>query len=523
MDSDEIKDIEEDATELKEMKQFKSKSLKIILVTNIPSEKDYEREVFTFGKLANEDISAKIKPDQLPIFTYRVLYDESDLSGLSYNDILKTFFDKKEFFKRFSKSTEKLGELPTDDMEDIKKEKYYKKKSQFIHANIMLTLKYLLPTRFPVVNNHFTSYDLFKGNDRLNTLLHNPFSRSIFTYLKLKSGIFTIKKVIWLNDFLNHPEYKKLTFKEKSLKSSNNALKEELAKIGNDKTKQSDLLKEMRACYKTSCRPQFNGYLDVGINENDGTNDDDGNAEIFVDVELFEEQLKPENESDVKCPYYGDHLGEELVRLMKETDPKKKPLNGKITKMPLFSIKNLTSRKLGEVEKVAEVIDEKEKARIEQENKRYDQEDEEIRDEYEKNINTLFKIIEKSTSQLKNQLKRYKINKKTFYFFLEYNFPTIFSSITDSSYKKFVVRGTMIKEIDNKIDEEKRQRARYQNITVDEFNKKKAMYEMVRLLVEEDQQKPNTFFKYGKVSGGYSIKKRKFIKRRTRKQSRNNN
>jgi hypothetical protein len=82
-----------------------------------------------------------------------------------------------------------------------------------------------------------------------------------------------------------------------------------------EKKEISDFLKNMRACYQTACDEPYSNYIDVGIN--DPPNNEP--FEIYVDVELFEEKLKPENESDIQCPYYGDHLGEELTRLLKET------------------------------------------------------------------------------------------------------------------------------------------------------------------------------------------------------------
>jgi hypothetical protein len=533
----EISDIEDVIDEEKTANEVNARGLKIILVTNIPTEKDYERVVFTFGTIANEDLKLKLKPDQLPFFSYEIQYDESELSGLTYGDVVKTFFDKKEFLKRLGTSTEKLGKPPIisdseSKAEQKKLEDYDKKRSNIISHNVMLTLKYLLPTRFPVVNNHFSSYDLFRGRDRLNTLFYNPFSTRNYVYLRGRSGIFTLKKVVWLNDFLNHPEYKKLISKGFS---TNRKLKDALIKIKKDDIpERSTFLKLMKLCYQSSCKEPHSNFLDVGINESNDTTGE--NPEIFVDVELFEEQLKPDKESEVKCPYFGDYLGEELSRLMKETDPKKKPLNGKITKMPLFSLKTLTSRKLGEVEKTTEIVDEKEKERIDRENRKYDQEDDELRQEYEKNIDRFFKSLEKR-SGLKNDIARLKITKKTFYFFLEDYFKDMFRSIADTSYKgKFIRTPALLTQIENRLNEVKSERKNFKEITIDELNRHKVMSKMLGVLIEEEleylKDKPVTegnYFKHGTFqdekgkTGGYSIKKRRNIKRRTRKHRRRNN
>jgi hypothetical protein len=69
----------------------------------------------------------------------------------------------------------------------------------------------LFPTKFTVINNFHTSYDHIYGNNSLNPLLFNPVTQKNYSYLKLPDGeIYTFIRLVWLNDLLNNPEYRKI-------------------------------------------------------------------------------------------------------------------------------------------------------------------------------------------------------------------------------------------------------------------------------------------------------------------------
>ena len=482
---------------------IKIRELKITLLTNIPKESDYEKEILTLVTINKPELKIQdIKPTQLPWFTFDVGYDESIIKKLTYQDIVKTFFDKDLFLNKFEKSSDIL--IPETE------QNYYKERRRIIHKNIMLTLKYLLPTKFPVINNQFNSYDMFKNNDSLNTLLFNPLSDGDYIYLKLSSGLYTLKKAVWLNDFLNNPDYSK-KFTDISAKISGSSSNEVLQE--NIKSFDENTIKEIKRCYEKTCVKPYSDYIYTGIKifENDP-------YEIYVDVELLEEELKPEEVGKIKCPYYGEYLGEELTRLLKDSNPRKKPLPGKIDKKPLFSIKTMTSRKIGLLEK----LDDKQKLAKIEEDKKYNEIDDQSRQNYEKTMNPFLKYITESKGLIKNNVKKYAINIKTIYLFLDdQNFSELlnyliedeegkneilkrlFSSYPYGNYSKLKTK------IDERIEAIRKEKNR-KNMEGEEFNKEKTKFDLTKEFLEYLKNTNETVKALIKPkTGGRSIKKRK--------------
>jgi len=492
---------------------IKIRELKITLVTNIPKENDYEKETLTLGTIYKPELKLEdIKPNQLPWFTFDVGLDESILKNLTYSDVVKTFFDKDLFLSKIEKSNDIL--IP-----EIEKN-YYQERRRIIHKNIMLTLKYLLPTKFPVINNQFNSYDIFKSNDSLNTLLFNPLSGGDFIYLKLSSGLYTLKKAIWLNDFLNNPDYSK-KFTDISAKISGSSSNEVLQ--DNIKSFDENIIKEIKRCYEKTCMKPYSDYIYTGIKLFD--NDP---YEIYVDVELLEEELKPEEIGKIKCPYYGEYLGEELTRLLKDSNPKKKPLRGKIDKKPLFSIKTMTSRKIGLLEK----LDDKQKLAKIEEDKKYNEIDDESKQNYEKTITPFFKYVQESKGLIKNNVKKYAINMKNLYLFLDdQNFSDLLNYLIEDDERKNEVLKKIFNsypygnysriktKIDERIEAIRKEKMR-KNIESEDFNKEKTKFDLTKEFLEYLKTTNETVKKLiePKTTGGRSIKKRKpGSKKNTRK------
>jgi len=435
--------------------ELKPIELKVTLVTNIPGSietNDYEKDILTFSTLNYPElkIEQKIKPTKYPYFSYQVKYEESVLSALPYTDIISTFFVSEVFMDRLGSSTDLISKYPPKNNDSESLEQYYIIRKENINNNVMLMIRYLLPTKFPVVNNHFTSYDLLKGLDSMNTLFYNPSSKHNFTYFNLSSGRYTLKKVIWLNDFLNQPDYKRelLNEEEKGAKksfkvagiSSNNLLE---AFLKDPKNNITTTLQEIRNCYKTKCSStKLNDLLYVGMQLHEkGSNQP---LEIFLDVELIESELKPDDEANIKCPYYGDYLGEELLRLIKESKPQvmKKMLKGQITKMPLYNPSRMVSKKLGDAELEAEKVDEELANKRKQEDIFYNDIDIDARNNYESVINGFLDEMERK--KLKIRIKRYDINKKNLYRFLDDKIVDMLEYISLSSIEK--------QEDDNKLN-----------------------------------------------------------------------
>jgi hypothetical protein len=109
-------------------------------------------------------------------------------------------------------------------------------KNEFIQNNINIILEALFPTRFHVIKQNYNSFDIVTGRDGIQNMIFNPLNLPSYSYLNINgakkitihqggaeqkvkeqkidtSNIFTVNKVIWLNDILNHPEYKKIISK----------------------------------------------------------------------------------------------------------------------------------------------------------------------------------------------------------------------------------------------------------------------------------------------------------------------
>jgi len=406
--------------------------LKITLVTNIPGANDYksnknpasdyEKGILTFSTLYVPDlkIEEKIRPTKYPYFTFQVKYDEATLSRLDYSSVVKTFFSLEKFIDEFGNYSDIISKFPPSDADASELDTYYKTRTTNINNNVMLMLKYLLPTKFPVINNQFNSYDLFKGVDSMGTFLFNPMKQHNYVYLNLTSGRYTLKKVIWLNDFLNHPDYRKELLSDELNKtkfkiitrSSNHALENYISKNNIVKA-----LPFIKSCYKTKCSSEIADLLYVGMQIQEKRSSEP--YEIFLDVELIESEIKPGEEGKLKCPYYGDYLGEELIRMMRESKPQfvKKQMKGQVTKMPLYFPSKMTSKKLGDVGTEVEKVDEALLKKRKEEDIMYNDIEIDARNNYETTINPFLEDMEKKNLRLR--IKRYDINKKTFYKFLD--------------------------------------------------------------------------------------------------------
>ena len=151
--------------------KIEPKQLKVTLYTNIPVGTDYEKDTLTFGSLLSPELKdVRIPTTQYPFFTFQIKYDESVLGFYTYDEVVRTFFKKDLFLSRLCNSSDIIGINKNETNVDV-----LKKRRDNIDNNIMLMLKYLLPTKWPVINNHFNSYDLFKLKDPMTTLFFNPF------------------------------------------------------------------------------------------------------------------------------------------------------------------------------------------------------------------------------------------------------------------------------------------------------------------------------------------------------------
>ena len=148
-------------------------------------------------KRSNLDVNGS-NLEQLPYFTDVVEYPISILNKMTYNDCVKFFFDLSVFNNTLLPYYDNDKELTLDDINRI------------TEYNIMNMIRLIFPTNFPIVNNITNSLNFINKSKSTYPLFFNPLKRIEHSHLKIKSNTYTINKVIWINDFINHPNYSKL-------------------------------------------------------------------------------------------------------------------------------------------------------------------------------------------------------------------------------------------------------------------------------------------------------------------------
>ena len=202
--------------------------LRIMMATNIPNSTPVE---FTRSMLYHPEYNQMTGSGTYPYITDEVDYSETNIRSLRYPEIVDTFFNKDKFINMVSAVSRK---------EELDKQKT-------IERNVMTMLLLLFPTKYFTVNNHKQSIELLDPGQPTNykrSIFYNPFN-TLSSYVKINSKPYTVTEVIWLNDLLNHPTYRKLLEEVYNFNRALNAYKKDiLGKI--DKVK-SNILKEIDA------------------------------------------------------------------------------------------------------------------------------------------------------------------------------------------------------------------------------------------------------------------------------------
>jgi hypothetical protein len=184
---------------------FDTYEIKIVFSTNIRTNPtiEFKRSLLAGGK------GEPLGLNEYPYFTNDVKYPANQLRQMSWNDRLDFFFNKTTFNERLGQYADAADYL------DKNSSNYFKDRDAFIQHNVKIMLEVLFPTKFPVINDLHTSYDMFANRDSFNgtffneTLL-NPTFAKYFSYLKQGGQVYTFKRLIWLNDIFNHPRYNEL-------------------------------------------------------------------------------------------------------------------------------------------------------------------------------------------------------------------------------------------------------------------------------------------------------------------------
>jgi len=310
-----------------------------------------------------EDPIDRNKLETFPYITPDYKYPDT-LYSLPYNEIVLFFFNKQQFKDTMDVMIANTESVPN--------------KGDYFKSNVMTMLELLFPTKFPVINDIHKSTDIINKQLSSRPFFFNVFTPRRFSYLQLKPGTeYTVKKVVWLNDILNHPLYNDLIAQYNEFRNwANSELKknpsnEEKQKIENyfkktygqnksdgplpieynkfaftvlnkyrkpNRTSSNDMLQKLINGEKETTTTAFfelldnidikflnpksgdnnlnNKLLNVGVDEINFGSDDKPTREIYVMIDLFEGKITDDNVRDVFCPYIGDHLGKRIELLL---------------------------------------------------------------------------------------------------------------------------------------------------------------------------------------------------------------
>ena len=184
------------------MSIFNIYELVINLDHNIPSSVGEGVLKLTKDNLHHPEMeNVKKKLHTYPYFTSDVKYPYI-LNNLDYATRVEFFFNKTEFVKYLTNNTTTSSNivLSTEDRRDNNQH------------NVMFMIELLFPTKFPTYNNISDSYNRFiKHNTGITNIqfgfITNFFKTKYYSYINYQGTIYTFRRSIWLNDFLNHPGY----------------------------------------------------------------------------------------------------------------------------------------------------------------------------------------------------------------------------------------------------------------------------------------------------------------------------
>jgi hypothetical protein len=188
--------------------------IKIVIKTSIPGKAPFELKS---NMIYIPNLKEPLKQlNDYPFITALNVFNKNAIQkhayDYDYSKIVKFFFNKKVFVRLLSKFTIPNPEPPNKTSREI------------LIENVKIMLELLFPMSFPATLNVTNSFDLyikhieFDLNDAFSNVSKDFFKRITavtsspqtknFSYLKLDGNVYTVTKVIWLNDLLNHPVYR---------------------------------------------------------------------------------------------------------------------------------------------------------------------------------------------------------------------------------------------------------------------------------------------------------------------------
>lgn len=200
--------------------------LKLELDTSMPS-----NNKMTFTKNLLNLKGYKGRPlDMYPYFAPYKVYRKAKIQRMTYLERVELFFNRQRFeqviFGRKSKTKKKMAKRKRIEMDEGLE--------SLKDKNFVFTVKMLFSTAFPIVDNFSQSSDYFnqditrsfsfKGtNLEFFPFLSGKFDKK-FSHLNIGGEIYTVTKVIWVNDVFNHPLYNRIVDNYRKIKDDMEAL-----------------------------------------------------------------------------------------------------------------------------------------------------------------------------------------------------------------------------------------------------------------------------------------------------------
>lgn len=226
--------------------------LKILLKTSIPGKNEPI-------ELTNSILNVPgTFTSNYPYFSPTMYYPHTKIQDMPYEDRIRFFFNKNTFIKILNKYNEqnntvdkniqyKMSKLDADSNEIYN--------SLLCTANFLFTIQTILPTGY-TSDNHYQSIEFYDPDVReklftikgsrpsiISKLLPRRYKAN-YSYIKDSNSIYTVDKVTWINDALNHPEYKSIV---QSYSSGGNEKEKQLEILNK---KKEELEKKMKMEYK---------------------------------------------------------------------------------------------------------------------------------------------------------------------------------------------------------------------------------------------------------------------------------
>jgi len=340
--------------------------LKILIRSNILKNNDTEYDKFEFTKdnLYLQDQKQFNKTlNTYPYFTYQFEYPRDKLLSLSMRKRIEFFFNLDQFVLFLATYGSKL-----DKSEDSR--------LQVSNNNVMVMLELLFPTQFPIHNDIKDSYNYYINGNRgisnqMLSMITHPFERK-YSYIKHNGKVYTTRRVIWVNDMLNHSIYNKLinlyiTRKKqgqhsKSYLNLTNEIDNIIRSIDNksnsstsytsinkkfqDKinniTNNNDLLNKLNEIFISNIKQYDN--TDNKSKENVETSVllQQTTSKTYYYIELsidyFQGEINSENKNKFICNFTSNHLGDLFEKMVqtKEIDKYKQKWNVDLYKAALY-------------------------------------------------------------------------------------------------------------------------------------------------------------------------------------------